>query len=102
MFCMCFYIYVTMTVVMALFFCLMIRRPPRSTRTDTLFPYTTLFRSNGHGFDGTRLGKAQFAASARKRIVRVERGQVARIPTIRRRYAHSRSTVGNMVPSRSH
>src|SRR3546814_4716543 len=29
----------------ALFFFLMIRRPPRSTRTDTLFPYTTLFRS---------------------------------------------------------
>src|SRR3546814_16258047 len=29
------------------FFYLMIRRPPRSTRTDTLFPYTTLFRSDG-------------------------------------------------------
>src|SRR3546814_9805945 len=33
----------------------MIRRPPRSTRTDTLFPYTTLFRSSllddGFGFD---------------------------------------------------
>src|SRR3546814_11700754 len=29
----------------SLFFFLMIRRPPRSTRTDTLFPYTTLFRS---------------------------------------------------------
>src|SRR3546814_14667125 len=28
-----------------LFFFLMIRRPPRSTRTDTLFPYTTLSRS---------------------------------------------------------
>src|SRR3546814_12248004 len=28
-----------------LFFFLMIRRPPSSTRTDTLFPYTTLFRS---------------------------------------------------------
>src|SRR3546814_21149596 len=28
-------------------FFLMIRRPPRSTRTDTLFPYTTLFRSIG-------------------------------------------------------
>src|SRR3546814_7090921 len=27
----------------------MIRRPPRSTRTDTLFPYTTLFRSHGAG-----------------------------------------------------
>src|SRR3546814_19924815 len=26
----------------------MIRRPPRSTRTDTLFPYTTLFRSSCH------------------------------------------------------
>src|SRR3546814_17043837 len=30
-----------------LIFFLMIRRPPRSTRTDTLFPYTTLFRSTG-------------------------------------------------------
>src|SRR3546814_9732213 len=33
-----------------LLFFLMIRRPPRSTRTDTLFPYTTLFRSS----DGPR------------------------------------------------
>src|SRR3546814_12372172 len=32
-------------VVLFVFF-LMIRRPPRSTRTDTLFPYTTLFRSH--------------------------------------------------------
>src|SRR3546814_10568502 len=31
----------------------MIRRPPRSTRTDTLFPYTTLFRS-GNGFHTIR------------------------------------------------
>src|SRR3546814_7258158 len=31
------------------FFFLMIRRPPRSTRTDTLFPYTTLFRSDEPG-----------------------------------------------------
>src|SRR3546814_19103258 len=35
---------VTHTSYLSLFF-LMIRRPPRSTRTDTLFPYTTLFRS---------------------------------------------------------
>src|SRR3546814_14475353 len=34
-------------------FFLMIRRPPRSTRTDTPFPYTTLFRSQGGG----RLGR---------------------------------------------
>src|SRR3546814_14701279 len=32
-------------VLLVFFFCLMLRRPPRSTRTDTLFPYTTLFRS---------------------------------------------------------
>src|SRR3546814_15204583 len=32
-------------VLCLVFFFLMIRRPPRSTRTDTLFPYTTLFRS---------------------------------------------------------
>src|SRR3546814_14506082 len=34
------------------FFFLMIRRPPRSTRTDTLFPYTTLFRSQACVFVG--------------------------------------------------
>src|SRR3546814_17801193 len=34
---------------------LMIRRPPRSTRTDTLFPYTTLFRSD-HQIFGALLG----------------------------------------------
>src|SRR3546814_1203017 len=34
-----------LVIDMCLFF-LMIRRPPRSTRTDTLFPYTTLFRSS--------------------------------------------------------
>src|SRR3546814_16973960 len=38
-----FYIYMCRFL---LFFFLMIRRPPRSTRTDTLFPYTTLFRSD--------------------------------------------------------
>src|SRR3546814_11418410 len=34
-----------MLIYLFLFFFLMIRRPPRATRTDTLFPYTTLFRS---------------------------------------------------------
>src|SRR3546814_16507953 len=36
----------------------MIRRPPRSTRTDTLFPYTTLFRSVVRRIEARRLGKA--------------------------------------------
>src|SRR3546814_13406089 len=35
------------TLSICFIFFLMIRRPPRSTRTDTLFPYTTLFRSSG-------------------------------------------------------
>src|SRR3546814_5803782 len=39
----------------------MIRRPPRSTRTDTLFPYTTLFRSGG-AFRPLRGRKADAAA----------------------------------------
>src|SRR3546814_6042726 len=36
----------------------MVRRPPRSTRTDTLFPYTTLFRSTDAGLhqDGRGIG----------------------------------------------
>src|SRR3546814_15643800 len=34
---------------------IMIRRPPRSTRTDTLFPYTTLFRSMDQSEGGTDL-----------------------------------------------
>src|SRR3546814_11633210 len=36
---------VLLCVSFVIFFFLKIRRPPRSTRTDTLFPYTTLFRS---------------------------------------------------------
>src|SRR3546814_18393337 len=41
----------------------MIRRPPRSTRTDTLFPYTTLFRSSGA--KGTEMA-VRFALEAAK------------------------------------
>src|SRR3546814_13135438 len=41
----CFYYVSFLNVSFTFFFFLMIRRPPRSTRTDTLFPYTTLFRS---------------------------------------------------------
>src|SRR3546814_8720416 len=73
------------------FFVLMIRRPPRSTRTDTLFPYTTLFRSAqgpGMGACGSsaaasmvvgvlwrtsgRLGGGEARAIARHRLQRSE------------------------------
>src|SRR3546814_8645114 len=47
-------------------FCLMIRRPPRSTRTDTLFPYTPLFRS-GHRAGATRADRSVHAAGRRRR-----------------------------------
>src|SRR3546814_5143533 len=52
--------------VVILFF-LRIRRPPRSTRTDTLFPYTTLFRSLGPRwpvvFAGVMIGLGSWARS---------------------------------------
>src|SRR3546814_4135321 len=42
----------------------MIRRPPRSTRTDTLFPYTTLFRSTGSSRDWAAKGKILLGVKA--------------------------------------
>src|SRR3546814_17539168 len=41
---------VSVVVRTIVYFFLRIRRPPRSTRTDTLFPYTKLFRSPGSGW----------------------------------------------------
>src|SRR3546814_8703861 len=59
------------------FFFLMIRRPPRSTRTDTLFPYTTLFRSRGGARKDDRGGSdpegASGSRSGRSRARRVPR-----------------------------
>src|SRR3546814_19765021 len=43
-----------MVLDLTLFFFFMIRRPPRSTRTDTLFPYTTRFRSRSRSPAGRR------------------------------------------------
>src|SRR3546814_6913856 len=51
----------------------MIRRPPRSTRTDTLFPYTTLFRSHPQGNFGIAI-----------RIIGQELGRVAMVDFILR------------------
>src|SRR3546814_3202256 len=46
---------------------LMIRRPPRSTRTDTLFPYTTLFRSVDAKVIAPNLDKPNFIETTRVR-----------------------------------
>src|SRR3546814_3185962 len=65
----------------------MIRRPPRSTRTDTLFPYTTLFRSKGclgvissiacgEGAEAIREDVIARRASSRQALIdRLERGK---------------------------
>src|SRR3546814_4285528 len=50
----------------------MIRRPPRSTRTDTLFPYTTLFRSIGDG-QNARHDLSRYAAR-RRPVAKAEEG----------------------------
>src|SRR3546814_4628188 len=52
----------------------MIRRPPRSTRTDTLVPYTTLFRSAGRCQNQPR---DHMGAIAAKRLTGGDRGHVA-------------------------
>src|SRR3546814_7353286 len=45
----------------------MLRRPPRSTRTDTLFPYTTLFRSPAAGGGRLRAGRGRGAGGGHGR-----------------------------------
>src|SRR3546814_17208796 len=48
----------------------MVRRPPRSTRTDTLFPYTTLFRSGRQGMTVAGYSSTDPIASASWRVMK--------------------------------
>src|SRR3546814_2263888 len=57
-----------------LFFFLMIRRPPRATRTDTLFPYTTLFRSRRVGVHPRQAGDVRGQQAL---LLRLSGGRVA-------------------------
>src|SRR3546814_2539631 len=63
----------TQAVFCFLFFFLMIRRPPRSTRTDTLFPYTTLFRS---ALDAAAYSGALVQARALNMLAYINRAHV--------------------------
>src|SRR3546814_3945481 len=76
----------------------MIRRPPRSTRTDTLFPYTTLFRSHAEGREADR-------ADGRTAEAAVPRGPVAsavrRRPGLRQAHPGQVRATGLHVRSRS-
>src|SRR3546814_16309854 len=56
---------------------LMIRRPPRSTRTDTRFPYTTLFRSVGRAHQ--HIGVEHFGETADRFAELVELGATVRV-----------------------
>src|SRR3546814_12657360 len=60
------------------FFFLMIRRPPRSTRTDTLFPYTTLFRSPGHDAPARTVRRARYRRQGGDRRNAASRAAMAR------------------------
>src|SRR3546814_17848791 len=65
-----------------MFFFLMILRPPRSTRTDTLFPYTTLFRSNSLAVNDIVVERLSLAGKARvdaDQIIIPVAGRAARI-----------------------
>src|SRR3546814_6679127 len=69
-----------------LFFFLKIRRPPRSTRTDTLFPYTTLFRSPDRGTRPPARGSHLARASAGKSADRSLRSEehTSELPSLMR------------------
>src|SRR3546814_19848488 len=76
---MCVLLHIASICFVFIFF-LMIRRPPRSTRTDTLFPYTTLFRSAyPHAAVAVRAGlrgeRPRRSAGDRHRPDRRRRGQ---------------------------
>src|SRR3546814_1778925 len=58
----------------------MIRRPPRSTRTDTLFPYTTLFRSLNERVGGRVLLKAETLQRTGSFKFRGAYNRISRIP----------------------
>src|SRR3546814_14170667 len=70
------------------FFFLMIRRPPRSTRTDTLFPYTTLFRSGCRSAPGLG-GVARVAAAGDDRGCRLRLGGGPCARRVRRSEEHT-------------
>src|SRR3546814_6106404 len=88
----------------------MIRRPPRSTRTDTLFPYTTLFRSSepirganvGPSSRTRRLSSASEGGALRQWADRRRGGALPRRSPLRQRRTGSRSDRGANQRSEEH
>src|SRR3546814_12739873 len=111
--CVSVFIVIIHSFLFSSFFFLMIRRPPRSTRTDTLFPYTTLFRSKrasgaldpGDAGAGQGLARRTGQRSRRRSeadgsfwIGRVDEGRTALVPKhrFRRRSGCSRDAVPHL------
>src|SRR3546814_11954800 len=88
--------------IVTFFFFLMIRRPPRSTRTDALFPYTTLFRSLQHALVGHALQHAAeavelagpLAEQARAEAFQVRGGAGELLGLHRQKLARMRKEIG--------
>src|SRR3546814_7645195 len=80
----------------------MIRRPPRSTRTDTLFPYTTLFRSEGlhraHRVDSDLAAELLAGFLSQERGHRLQ-GPLRKMPL---RFSHKRALRGAGEEARQH
>src|SRR3546814_12991250 len=83
-------------LVMFFFFFVMLRRPPRSTRTDTLFPYTTLFRSAGQAGgegDGVLFSDADIKIASRKALLEFDQAAA---------FAHGRRNTDQAAIGLSH
>src|SRR3546814_9730467 len=86
----------------------MIRRPPRSTRTDTLFPYTTLFRSIGRLWQPRDLSRRQadkigLGSDSSGRLCRTGLCRTERTPhPARRGEAETQSRCATLHLRRSH
>src|SRR3546814_7096242 len=77
----------------------MIRRPPRSTRTDTLFPYTTLFRSRRWRLlCRTRRGDPVSAARMARSDLRACRGRSQSLGSRRQGAETSLATIAVLLP----
>src|SRR3546814_15779824 len=77
----------------------MIRRPPRSTRTDTLFPYTTLFRSSAFPAPLEHGSRSQRIATAEARSLRGMQFSKVRLPASCRDARRLLRVPGNAGPA---
>src|SRR3546814_11052987 len=77
----------------------MIRRPPRSTRTDTLFPYTTLFRSlDDHRHTAGGVGSASPRGSDNAKCTGEAPARVSDDPDSKRSAARAETLILRLVP----